>query len=41
MSYYTTDSLIKVRLKMIEMYLEKGKTSYEERVVWCIKEDFF
>jgi len=29
MSYYTTNSLVKVRLKMVEMYLEKGKSSYE------------
>jgi len=28
MSYYTTNSLVKVRLKMVEMYLEKGKSSH-------------
>ncbi len=29
MSYYTTDSLVKVRLRMVEMYLKEGKTSYQ------------
>jgi hypothetical protein len=29
MSYYTTNSLTNVRLKMVERYLKKGKSSYE------------
>ena len=29
MGYYATNSLVKVRLRMLEMYLEKGKSSYE------------
>ncbi len=29
MSYLTTDSLVRARLKMVEMYLKEEKTSYE------------
>ena len=29
MSYYTTDSLVKVRLRMVEIYLKEGKTSHQ------------
>lgn len=41
MSYYTTNSLAKVRLKMMEIYSEKGKSSYEVAEVFGISRKTF
>lgn len=41
MSYYTTNSLVRVRLKMVEMYLKKGKSSYEVAEVFDISRKTF
>lgn len=41
MGYYTTNSLVKVRLRMVEMYLKKGKSSSRVAEMFAISRKTF
>lgn len=41
MSYYTTDSLVKIRLRMVEIYLKEGKTSHQVTELFGISRKTF